>query len=197
MPHSIKARLPCRSPGAPMRYGLLARRGQELSVAIAPPATYAGRMRSLLLAAAALAAACSSTDDGRGGGPGAPADAGTGGGSSDGSGDDGPGGGADAGNVACASAAQFPRAWIRGGPDCPDEEAIQVHRYDQDTFILRQSLCTSFEAPFLYLLFGQDRVLLEDTGAGGIEIADAVLAIIDQVLGERGQDSIELLVVNS
>ena len=151
-------------------------------------------MRSLLVVVA-LAAACSSSEDtagpgagggdGAGGGAGAPIDG-------------GPGGGGGSGGAACSpSADQFPRAWIRGGADCAGETEIQVHRLDRDTFILRQSLCTSFEGPFLYLLFGQDRALLEDTGAGGIAVADAVLAIIDQVLAERGQDSIELVVANS
>jgi glyoxylase-like metal-dependent hydrolase (beta-lactamase superfamily II) len=42
---------------------------------------------------------------------------------------------------------------------------IQVHRYDEHTVVLRQSKEVSFEAPFLYLLFGNDRALLLDTGA--------------------------------
>ncbi|HVV21850.1 MAG TPA: MBL fold metallo-hydrolase [Pseudonocardiaceae bacterium] len=49
----------------------------------------------------------------------------------------------------------------RGGTEPP----IQVHAYDEHTLILRQSKTTSFEAPFLYLLFGNDRALLLDTGA--------------------------------
>jgi hydroxyacylglutathione hydrolase len=43
--------------------------------------------------------------------------------------------------------------------------AIQVHHYDEHTVILRQSKTTSFEAPFLFLLFGNQRALLLDTGA--------------------------------
>jgi hydroxyacylglutathione hydrolase len=42
---------------------------------------------------------------------------------------------------------------------------IQVHRYDGHTVILRQSKSVHYEAPFLYLLFGNDRALLLDTGA--------------------------------
>ncbi len=53
----------------------------------------------------------------------------------------------------------------RGGTEPP----IQVHRFDEHTFILRQSKTVSYEAPFLYLLFGNDRALLLDTGA----VADA------------------------
>ena len=99
----------------------------------------------------------------------------------------------------CADPGAFP-AWISGGDDCGTEPAIQVHRFGPDTYILRQSLCTSFEAPFLYLLFGEDRVLLEDTGddAGtAIPIVQTVNAIIEARLAERGQQSIELVVVNS
>jgi glyoxylase-like metal-dependent hydrolase (beta-lactamase superfamily II) len=42
---------------------------------------------------------------------------------------------------------------------------IQVHRYDPHTYLLRQSKAVSYEAPFMYLLFGNDRALLLDTGA--------------------------------
>jgi glyoxylase-like metal-dependent hydrolase (beta-lactamase superfamily II) len=90
----------------------------------------------------------------------------------------------------------FPATWIFG-EDCQNEADIQVQAYGPDTYILRQSLCTNFEGPFLYLLFGEDQVLLEDTGAGGIAIDDIVYGIIDDVLSARGQASIELVVVNS
>ncbi|HEY3483678.1 MAG TPA: MBL fold metallo-hydrolase [Streptomyces sp.] len=42
---------------------------------------------------------------------------------------------------------------------------IQVHRYDEHTVILRQSKSVNYEAPFIFLLFGNDRALLLDTGA--------------------------------
>lgn len=45
------------------------------------------------------------------------------------------------------------------------EPVIQFHALDAATWILRQSIGTSFEAPFLYLLLGTDRALLLDTGA--------------------------------
>ncbi|MFO0633872.1 MAG: MBL fold metallo-hydrolase [Nannocystaceae bacterium] len=89
----------------------------------------------------------------------------------------------------------FPDQWI-DGTDC-GEPQIMVHAYDDRTVILRQSLCTSFEGPFLYLLFGDDRVLLEDTGAGGIAVAQTVGAVIEEWLAAHGRSSIELVVVNS
>lgn len=42
---------------------------------------------------------------------------------------------------------------------------IQVHRAAEHTVILRQSITVNYEAPFLYLLFGEKRALLLDTGA--------------------------------
>ena len=51
--------------------------------------------------------------------------------------------------------------WSDPGP------AIQVHHYDEDTVILRQSRALHYEAPFMYLLFGRQRALLLDTGATG------------------------------
>jgi hydroxyacylglutathione hydrolase len=89
----------------------------------------------------------------------------------------------------------FPPAWP-DGLDCGAPE-IFVHQYDANTFILRQSLCTSFEGPFLYLLFGEDRVLLEDTGAGGVDVVGTVGDVITQWLADNGKASIELVVVNS
>ena len=91
----------------------------------------------------------------------------------------------------------FPAHWISGGPACPTEPDIQVHQYNENMYILRQSLCTNFEAPFMYLLFGTDKVLMQDTGAGGIAIADTVYAIIDDWLATHEQESIELIVTHS
>jgi glyoxylase-like metal-dependent hydrolase (beta-lactamase superfamily II) len=91
----------------------------------------------------------------------------------------------------------LPPVWTYGGPNCLSLAQVHVHRYDRDTWILRQSLCTAAEAPFMFVLFGEDKVLLEDTGAGDIAIRAYVDDIIDTWLAERGRDSIELVVVNS
>ncbi|HEV2691146.1 MAG TPA: hypothetical protein VGV35_21465, partial [Bryobacteraceae bacterium] len=58
----------------------------------------------------------------------------------------------------------FPAQWITGGPDCAAVPPWQVHAYNEDFYILRESGCTNYEKPFLYLLFGNDKALLEDTG---------------------------------
>jgi hydroxyacylglutathione hydrolase len=61
--------------------------------------------------------------------------------------------------------APFPTHWIDG--TSPDEPHLQVHWYDADTVILRQSKRVHYEAPFMYLLFGTTHALLLDTGAKG------------------------------
>ena len=91
----------------------------------------------------------------------------------------------------------FPAQWPQGGPACGEEPALTVHRYNDDTFIIRQSLCTSFEAPFVYLLFGEDRVLMEDSGAGGVPMREVVDGVIDQWLQDNDRESIELVLINS
>ncbi|MFG1924569.1 MBL fold metallo-hydrolase [Cryptosporangium sp. NPDC048952] len=45
------------------------------------------------------------------------------------------------------------------------ETPIQVTAHDEHTVILRQCKSVHYEAPFLYLLFGEERALLLDTGA--------------------------------
>ena len=57
--------------------------------------------------------------------------------------------------------------WIHGAPNCnasPDPE-WQRHVYNATTLIFRQSKCEDFEGPFVYLLVGETRALLLDTGA--------------------------------
>ncbi len=54
--------------------------------------------------------------------------------------------------------------WIHGArrrTRCVDP-AIQIHRHDAHTFILRQSMAVNYEAPFMHLSFGNDRALVLD-----------------------------------
>lgn len=74
----------------------------------------------------------------------------------------------------------LPSAWRSGGPDCVALPDWQVHEYNPDFYILRQSGCIHFEKPFLYLFFGKQRALLVDTGAGESSAADAVKKLMAQ-----------------
>jgi len=57
--------------------------------------------------------------------------------------------------------------WIHGARSkrTAQDPAIQVHHCDEHTVIMRQSKSVNYEAPFLFLLFGNERALLLDTGA--------------------------------
>jgi glyoxylase-like metal-dependent hydrolase (beta-lactamase superfamily II) len=68
----------------------------------------------------------------------------------------------DGGNIRSGS---LPLSWMTGGPKCMEMPEWQVHEYNPDLFIFRQSGCTDYEKPFLYLFFGKDRALLLDTGS--------------------------------
>ncbi len=54
--------------------------------------------------------------------------------------------------------------WLNGGPNCLTVPDWQIHEYNEDFYILRESGCVNTEKPFLYLIFGEDKALLEDTG---------------------------------
>lgn len=74
----------------------------------------------------------------------------------------------------------LPAAWRTGGPNCIELPDWQVHEYNPDFYILRQSGCIHYEKPFLYLIFGKQRALLVDTGAGESSAADAVTKLMTQ-----------------
>ena len=54
----------------------------------------------------------------------------------------------------------------------------QVHEYNAEPFILRQSGCTDDEMPFLYLFFGKDRGLLWDTGSRNGDLAPTLQRVV-------------------
>ena len=56
--------------------------------------------------------------------------------------------------------------WDAGADDCSTyiHAPIQVQQYDAETYILRENLCDTWEAPFMYLLIGSRQALLIDTG---------------------------------
>jgi hydroxyacylglutathione hydrolase len=91
----------------------------------------------------------------------------------------------------------FPDSWYAGGKDGTGRSQFQVHAYNNDFYILRQAAYTNYEKPFLYLLFGNDRAILFDTGAGGVDVAHAVNIVIAAWLKRTGRDSIPLVVAHS
>src|SRR5262245_11722799 len=72
----------------------------------------------------------------------------------------------------------LPRAFRTAGPNCLEVPDWEVHEYNPNFFILRESGCINYEKPFLYLLFGRDKALLEDTGEGTADTASEVNTLI-------------------
>ena len=59
------------------------------------------------------------------------------------------------------------KVWIHGSEDCASnpDPPIDVFAFDATTYVLRQSKCIHFEAPFIYVLIGDHTVFVQDTGA--------------------------------
>jgi glyoxylase-like metal-dependent hydrolase (beta-lactamase superfamily II) len=103
-----------------------------------------------------------------------------------------------AGSIAQAEPAKtrlFAETWIDGAHGA--EPQMQVQQVDADTFVIRQSVETNIEAPFLYLFFGKDRALLLDTGAGGLKIRPTIDGVIAKWLAAKGKTSIPLVVAHT
>lgn len=59
------------------------------------------------------------------------------------------------------------KQWLHGAEDCQQQAQPQldVYQHSANTFVLRQNKCHTFEAPFIYVLAGSEKVLILDTGA--------------------------------
>ena len=86
----------------------------------------------------------------------------------------------------------LPPSWVVLQSECKAAPAFRVHRYNPTFFILRQSGCTHYEKPFLYVLVGTSEVLLVDTGAPGANLSQAIDELLQGKLEGR-----PLLVVHS
>jgi glyoxylase-like metal-dependent hydrolase (beta-lactamase superfamily II) len=78
-----------------------------------------------------------------------------------------------------------------------DEPKMQVQRYDSDTFVIRQSVKTNFEAPFIFVFMGPERVLQIDTGAGGLMIRPTIDKVIADWAAAKGIPEPPLVVAHS
>src|ERR1700737_2995755 len=93
-------------------------------------------------------------------------------------------------------AGSLPLAWNTGGPKCMEMPEWQIHEYNPDLYILRQSGCTDFEKPFVYLLFGRERALLLDTGSRHGNLAPALQLTVHRWLLRNHRGSIPLVAVH-
>ena len=65
----------------------------------------------------------------------------------------------------------------------PEEPPAQVHHLEEHTVVIRQSLRTSAEAPFVVLLFGDERAFLLDTGDERDPSVWPLRPIVDDLVG--------------
>ena len=91
--------------------------------------------------------------------------------------------------------------WIHGSLSAKanTDVRIQVHRYNEHTYILRQNPAVHWEAPFMYLLMGDKRAVLLDTGATAEADYFPLRNVVDQVLMRWQQanklEDLELIVM--
>lgn len=91
----------------------------------------------------------------------------------------------------------LPLSWMTGGPKCMEVPEWQVHEYNPDFYIMRQSGCSDFEKPFVYLIFGKERGLLWDTGSRNGNITPTLQHTIHNWLKRNHRENIPLVVVHS
>lgn len=93
--------------------------------------------------------------------------------------------------------------WIHGSVSAKHntDPDIQVHHYDEHTVILRQNKAVNYEAPFLFLLFGNERAVLIDTGATAsreyFPLREVVDGLVDQWLARHPRDGYTLVVLHT
>ncbi len=111
---------------------------------------------------------------------------------------------------ACTSAAQLPQPnggsiergslpaqWLSQQPRCMEIPEWQVHEYNPNFFILRQSPCTDFEKPFVFLIFGKDKALLVDTGSRDGNLAPTLNRTVKNWLARNRRTTIPLIVAHT
>jgi hydroxyacylglutathione hydrolase len=91
----------------------------------------------------------------------------------------------------------LPAKWFSQGSKCMEIPQWQVHEYNPNFYILRQSPCTDFEKPFIFLFFGKEKALLLDTGSRNGNLAPTLRVTVNNWLMRNGRSRIPLIVVHS
>ncbi len=90
-----------------------------------------------------------------------------------------------------------PEHWVPSGPRCMEVSDWQVHEYNPNLYIVRQSGCLDYEKPFVYLIFGGDKALMIDTGSRKFPAAQMVQNVVGKWLERNNRNKITLDVVHS
>ncbi len=97
----------------------------------------------------------------------------------------------------------FPDTWIHGSKSAMDnnDPAVQVHRYNTHTYILRENKAINYEGAFMYLFFGNQKALLIDQGSTSspalFPLRDVVDGIISAWEKTHERTNTQLIVANS
>ncbi len=72
-----------------------------------------------------------------------------------------------------------------------------IHEYNPDLYILRQSGCTDYEKPFIFLFFGKEKAMLLDTGSRNGDLVPTLQRTIHNWLTRNNRASIPLIVTHT
>lgn len=95
------------------------------------------------------------------------------------------------------------KQWRHGSADCEvnRDPELEVFQFDESSFVLRQNKCLTYEAPFIYVLIGSERILVLDTGATKSELGsplyDVLQSLIEKQLSNKIDIKPEILVIHS
>jgi len=95
------------------------------------------------------------------------------------------------------------KQWIHGSLDCKNNQdpSIEVFQYDSSSYILRQNKCLSYEAPFIYVLIGDNKTVVVDTGATEDEkqfpIFKTIKSLHDKHKVQGKENNREILVIHT
>ncbi len=95
------------------------------------------------------------------------------------------------------------KTWIHGAKKCKrnTDPAIEVFQFNDSSFVLRQNKCVHYEAPFIYVLFGEHTVFVQDTGATSeadeFPLYQTIKTLIDQWQEAHDLTEMQLLVTHS
>lgn len=91
--------------------------------------------------------------------------------------------------------------WIHGSENCEEniDPPIQVVKYNNNTWILRQNKCNNYEAPFMFLFFGKDKALLMDTGATEEDDIFPLYETVNEIIKDWSEKNgdVELIVAHT
>jgi len=95
------------------------------------------------------------------------------------------------------------KQWLHGSEDCSTNQdpAIEIYEFDKSSYILRQSKCLSYEAPFIYVLVGDEKTLVVDTGAtenaAEFPLYKTVLSLHKKHITKEQDSERDILVIHS